>query len=88
MVIWISFIPTVDPMGENWLHNVGEKAYVLFACLHLPQLIVHSGLSIWRIDNKSKQLSKEQTSTRAVLRSDDCYVLLYVGLLSGLAYQN
>eukprot|EP01127_Copromyxa_protea_P006780 TRINITY_DN16767_c0_g1_i1.p1 TRINITY_DN16767_c0_g1~~TRINITY_DN16767_c0_g1_i1.p1 ORF type:complete len:856 (-),score=218.45 TRINITY_DN16767_c0_g1_i1:48-2615(-) len=48
-------------MGENWLHNVGEKA----------------GLSIWRIDNRSKQLTKEQTSTRAVLKSDDCYVLLY-----------
>jgi len=47
-------------MGENWLRDVGAKA----------------GLTIWRLDNKSKQLSKEQTTTRCVLKSDDCYIML------------
>eukprot|EP01126_Amoeba_proteus_P060011 TRINITY_DN789_c0_g1_i2.p1 TRINITY_DN789_c0_g1~~TRINITY_DN789_c0_g1_i2.p1 ORF type:complete len:892 (-),score=219.66 TRINITY_DN789_c0_g1_i2:185-2860(-) len=57
----VSTQSTGGTMGENWLHNVGEKA----------------GLSLWRIDNRSRQISKEPNATSCVLKSDDCYILLY-----------
>eukprot|EP01130_Rhizamoeba_saxonica_P018040 TRINITY_DN8927_c0_g1_i1.p1 TRINITY_DN8927_c0_g1~~TRINITY_DN8927_c0_g1_i1.p1 ORF type:complete len:849 (-),score=234.30 TRINITY_DN8927_c0_g1_i1:52-2598(-) len=47
-------------MGENWLVNIGTKP----------------GLFIYRIDNKSQQLSRVAYSDYGTFRSDDCYICL------------
>jgi hypothetical protein len=38
----------------------------------------YSGVQLWRIDNKSQELSVVGTGSFGVFRSDDCYVLLEV----------
>lgn len=36
------------------------------------------GLQAWRIDNKSQEISKVESTSFGVFRSDDCYILLVV----------
>jgi hypothetical protein len=51
-------------MGSNWLGNISENP----------------GLQIWRIDNKSQEISVVGSSTHGVFRSDDCYLVLLTAL--------